>query len=1483
MKKCLLFLLLLVSANVFSQFSKTHYIPPLSSSVDVVPEDQYLYISTPSITPVNFRIINLGGGVQEGTVSRDAPYVADIGFGEDTQLNVGQSQVNQVLSNKGYIVEGDDLIYVSARVIAGNSNQAGVVVSKGLAALGKEFRIGAFLNELTPNYGSIHYTFVSILATENNTHVSFSGIAPGVILINNASAGNTPSDIVLNSGQSFVMAVQGPHNANRAGLIGALVSSDKPIAVNCGSFGGTNGELVNLDLGFDQIVSAERTGTDYIFIRGTGMDAVERILLVADQDNTDIFLGGNPTPVTTLNAGQWYSLQGNAYSANGNLYVHCSKNVFAYQSIGDNTQANQANQELFFVPPLSCQTPKAIDNIPFLNQIGDRVFSGRVTLVTETGSSLSFIIDGVPYTLASLPAGNVDGPSSIPGNPGFETYTIIGLSGNVSVFSSSQLYLASYGSSANATFGGFYSGFTFKPEVAFNNVDITQANCIPNITLSVSAITAFNDFQWYFNDVAIPGATNRDYTPTQPGYYYVSATIAQCGITLISDKIPVSSCANDMDSDLTDDNIDIDNDNDGILNCTESLGDMPFNLTNPLAGSTVGAGYGFTGNFPPGFGTPSPTPFIGTASGNFITETTAGKGNSVIYNMNFAQPVSISLDYASAANPGDLINPNEEFIISVPPNRTITVKNPDNQLLIDTNYDGIYESNVTQFSSFEIRFRVNGGAALAAGSGTFRFQSYLAGSFTFTHKNLLDDAPSKATFRIVATCVPKDSDNDTVPDQLDLDSDNDGITDLYESQGQNFTPLTHVDDNHDGLDNAFGNGISPADSDNDGVANYLDLDSDNDGIFDLFEAGSNPPDFNHNGVIDGATASFGANGLSSSVETAPDNGILDYSLVDTDTDGLFNYIDLDSDSDGCNDSREAGYSDGNNDGILGTITPPAVNALGMVTGASSGYTPPLLYYVQPRPIIVITQPQDVLICENQTATFSILTNAGADTQWQVSTDGGITFTSIPSYVAPFGNANGYSLNVVNVTAAMQGWKFRVLLSSVGNLCGGVSNTVTLNVNPLPPAITRTLVQCDTGANPDGITIFNLAQALPSLTQGYQNISVEFYESVADAQSGTAPLSNDYTNLSNPQQLAVKMTDTTTGCFVFSTLILSVNVLPNQIVNLPQQCEDLGQEDGFMIFDLTSANIPGGPTQTVRYYENETDALLEQNQLADPAHYHNLTPYGLQTVYARRETGNDCSRLYLINIKVNPLPDIDQNLGLAPVVVCVNSTTFSVPIDAALLDGSLPSAYTYQWYFEGNLIPGAHGYSLTVNAEGTYSVIVTDANGCSKTRTIPVVASSQAIIENVDFTEMSDDNTVTVTLTSNSYGDYVYAIDHQNAGTPSNVIQHVPPGIHTVYVMDLNGCPSASQEISILGIPKYFTPNGDGFNDTWNVKGVNDRFHSGTRALIFDRYGKLIKEIGGIGNGWDGTFNGQPLPSDDYWYVVTFETGKVVKGHFALKR
>lgn len=1692
MKKRLLYLIvtILLSTHCYSQFSKTHYIPPLSNTgtAGQDPQGQYLYISSPSLTPISFNIQQIGGATISGTVSRTTPYVYTIGFGYNTQLLIDSSDVGIVKNNKGFIIEAEDLIYVTVRLTSSPQNfQAGGLVSKGIAALGTQFRIGGFLNLNPPTISGNHYTFATLLATENNTIVSFSDIQPGCSLLNNGS--DTQPDVTLNAGESFAIALEGPNNSNRDALIGALISSNKPIVVNCGSFAGSNATSSNLDLGFDQIVSAERTGTEYIFIKGIGFDVTERPFVIAHENNTEIFINGDITPITTLDQGEYFELDGTAFSPQGNLYIKASKNVFAYQAIGALDEfGNQslANQNMHFLPPLSCQTPKSIDNIPLINEVGGiNDFFGTVCLVTKTGATLNFTINGIDYTLIELAAAGflVNGPFSVTGNPDYVTYTIPGLSGNISVFSSAQIYLSYYGSSSYATYGGFYSGFTFKPEIAF--VDITQTNCIPNIELKVNSLSGFDTFQWYFNNTIIPGATNFNYFPTAPGYYKVKATLTECGIDYFSDEIPVSNCALDTDSDGANDNVDQDYDNDGITNCTESFGDLNVNITNPAAGTIALNTYSnpflgtITNSLPP-----SAQPFVGSNDGSFITDIPAGKGNFVTYAMSFNTPQNIKVDYVVTANPTDLINANGEFIISSDINQTITVLNPNNQLLIDTNYDGLYENNITQYSSFEIRFRVNGSVPLAAGSGTFQFLANQATDLKITHKNLTDTAGNKATFRIIATCIPKDSDNDGIPDQVDMDSDNDSVPDFIESQGSTVVALSNTDTNGDGIDDVFGNGIIPANSDGDTTPDYLDYDSDNDGIFDIIESGSPGNSANTNGITLGPN--FGSNGLDNALETFPDSGILNYMLADTDSDGISNYLEADSDDDGCIDIIEAGFTDANGDGIIGDELTVVYNPNGTVLSAS-GYSVPNSDYTIAAPIAITTQPQAFTTCELQNASFTVASNPVNGYQWQLSTDNGLTWSNLTNNVT-YSGVTTITLTVSNVTPAMVGHQFRVFLSKNGNACGLFSDAAILTTYALPVITTPlNLVQCDDDT--DGISDVNLTVKNSFISVNSANETFTYYTTAAAANTEdtafliTNPLA--YTTSNTIVYVRVENND---GCFRVAQMnvFVSATQVPASTLYQFYTCDDYidvvnDDYDGISTFDFSSvtpsiqALLPITTTYSISYYRNEADALAEVNEITTISNYRNIGYPNVHNIWVRVDstldnacfglgpfvrlnvealpiahpinTGNivracdddqdgifgfDTSTIEasillgqtnvdviytdangvvynplpnpfpvttqltitarvintttqasngpcfdemtfqfivddkpqafaispndliacddeadpliqdgsvdfntatfesqilngqtgmlvtytlangtVLNQLPNPFPTGTQNVLVTvsnplntscpatttlnfvvlPVpninligneLVCTNLPSFLVTLDAGIADGTNPADYTYSWELNGIAIPGANGYSIQVNSEGIYTVTVENSLGCSRTRTITVVASNIATIEIISVVDLVDNNSVTVNVTSSSTGDYVYAIN-DGAFQTSNYFTNVPIGIHTVYVNDLNGCGEAQQTIHVLGAPNYFTPNGDGINDTWNIKGISQNFNPNSIIYIFDRYGKLIKQISATGSGWDGTFNGTQMPGDDYWFTVQFEDGRTAKGHFSLKR
>ncbi len=257
----------------------------------------------------------------------------------------------------------------------------------------------------------------------------------------------------------------------------------------------------------------------------------------------------------------------------------------------------------------------------------------------------------------------------------------------------------------------------------------------------------------------------------------------------------------------------------------------------------------------------------------------------------------------------------------------------------------------------------------------------------------------------------------------------------------------------------------------------------------------------------------------------------------------------------------------------------------------------------------------------------------------------------------------------------------------------------------------------------------------------------------------------------------------------------------------------------------------------------------------------------------------CKATMTIPFIVHPIPNVSL---FGNELVCSNNPTFTKVIDAGLVDSTTINNFTYSWYLNNVLIAGANQYSLTVNTEGIYTVEVKNIQGCVSTRTITVTASNLAIIDTVVVNDLVGENSIMVLLSAASLGDYEYSLDNSNYQT-SNVFSNLLPGIYTVYVKDKNGCGIVPKEVSVLGIPNYFTPNNDGYNDYWNIDGVNQNFNATSTIHIFDRHGKLLKQISPLSQGWDGKFNGQNVPSEDYWYVIKLQDDRILKGHFTLKR
>ena len=232
-------------------------------------------------------------------------------------------------------------------------------------------------------------------------------------------------------------------------------------------------------------------------------------------------------------------------------------------------------------------------------------------------------------------------------------------------------------------------------------------------------------------------------------------------------------------------------------------------------------------------------------------------------------------------------------------------------------------------------------------------------------------------------------------------------------------------------------------------------------------------------------------------------------------------------------------------------------------------------------------------------------------------------------------------------------------------------------------------------------------------------------------------------------------------------------------------------------------------------------------------------------------------------------------------IAIDIQVFSVPTltdetielcegDNILLDAGNPNM-TYLWS------NGATSQNILSDGQTSYSVTVTtpDPGSCTKTKNFTLVYHPDPIISSV----ITNDLEVTIQTVQN--GNFLYSLDGINYQN-SNTFTVNEGGLYMAYVIEPNQCGDDQKPFVVISIPAFFTPNNDGFNDLWHIKGLS--FFTNAEVKIFDRFGKLICVLNNSNPSWDGTYNGQYLPSTDYWFVAKFdEIMPETRGHFAMKR
>jgi gliding motility-associated-like protein len=516
--------------------------------------------------------------------------------------------------------------------------------------------------------------------------------------------------------------------------------------------------------------------------------------------------------------------------------------------------------------------------------------------------------------------------------------------------------------------------------------------------------------------------------------------------------------------------------------------------------------------------------------------------------------------------------------------------------------------------------------------------------------------------------------------------------------------------------------------------------------------------------------------------------------------------------------------------------------------------------VLPIPSASISAPSSICSGSSATINFSGTPNAlvtytidGGPNQTQTLDSAGQAILIIPNVIGT------KTINLITVS------------SSSTALCSqNLSQSMIINVTPIPTAAINVnpAVICSNQSTTITFT------GSPNATVFYTTNSVNEQSTMLDSSgNATFVITNLFATTSYE---LTRVSFVGTGCsqLLLGAAVVTVNQIPT------------GSFTGNLLYcsgETTAVNLQSnivGTSFSWTVIQNDLSGAISGtgNQISQTLE--TTSAINGNATYVVTPEFNGCSGNQLsINIVVNATPMVDLEDG----AICLtdSSSTSGTPF---LLDTGLSATEnSFQWFFGGSPIVGATGNTYLANQIGQYAVLATNTlTSCisalsSATVTEKEKGESLIIQQSEPF---SFNQTIIVNVVGGS-GPFLYQLNDGNFQS-FNTFYNVPEGEHIINVIDEENCTDLKTSVTILNYPRFFTPNDDGFNDTWNISGLNPD----AKIFIFDRYGKLLKQISTNGSGWDGTYNGQLLFSSDYWFTVTYQIAGVentFKAHFTLKR
>jgi gliding motility-associated-like protein len=203
-------------------------------------------------------------------------------------------------------------------------------------------------------------------------------------------------------------------------------------------------------------------------------------------------------------------------------------------------------------------------------------------------------------------------------------------------------------------------------------------------------------------------------------------------------------------------------------------------------------------------------------------------------------------------------------------------------------------------------------------------------------------------------------------------------------------------------------------------------------------------------------------------------------------------------------------------------------------------------------------------------------------------------------------------------------------------------------------------------------------------------------------------------------------------------------------------------------------------------------------------------------------------------------------------------------------------YTYSW----STSPAQTSANANGLIIGTYTVTLTDANGCTATANVTIIEPDILVLEAIPTPAgcpNSDDGSIDLIITG---GTAPYSPNWFDGGITTEDRLALLPGTYSVVVTDANGCNAGTSadvdytgSFACLRIPDIITPEQvDGHNDEWIIENID--IYPNAELLIYSRWGKLIYKTKNVSaNPWNGKYsNGKFVPTDSYHYILYLGDG-----------